>query len=832
VGGPPPRVDGRLDDRAWAAAQPAGDFLLREPTEGVPAPEPTEVRFVYTDDALYVGARMRSRNPAAIRRLVARRDRDVPSEQLLISLDSRADRRTAYTFTITPGGVRGDYFHPSDFEGAQDDSFDPIWEARTAVDSLGWTAELRIPFTQLRYNPGREQVWGLNLVRRVPARNEEAFWVLVRRNETGWASRMGRLAGIVDIPPSRRLEISPYLAGNGTRTGAVDADNPFSRRYDGTMRVGGDLKMGLGPNLTLDATFNPDFGQVEADPAEVNLTAFETFFSERRPFFVEGADLFGGRGTFYSRRIGARPVVGGGGDYAESRDNTTILGAAKVTGRLPSGLALGALTAVTARERVETYDSTGNTYGTAVVAPLTAYGIVTARQELGRDRSTLAATFTAVERDVERGSTLAAVLPRRAYTALVDGRLRWAGGRYDMSAYLGVSQLSGDSLAILGQQLSPRRYFQRPDADHVELDPGRTSLTGVTAGINHSKLAGNWRWDVDYILETPGLELNDLGALGAADDMGLFSDIYYRRTRPGPVFHNWSLGLAESAEWNTGGTRTFAAFALFGGATLKNFWVTEFDLNYIASSLSDNLTRGGPLMRTPRAWQVGLELESRRGARTSWSFDVFSRWDELGGASAEAEVGVVLRPGTQWEISIDPSYGRTVSARQYVVTRSGGSAATYGRRYVFARLERSDVVTQVRVSYAVQPDLTLEAYVEPFASSGRYSEFGELSAPRTFDLRTYDQSSIARSGDSVTVTDGASSFGFDEPDFDVRSLRSNLVLRWEWRPGSTLFLVWQQDRYREGRPSRNVGPRGLWEALRAPGDHFVALKVSYWIPVR
>ncbi|HEX9704802.1 MAG TPA: DUF5916 domain-containing protein [Gemmatimonadales bacterium] len=832
VDGAAPRVDGRLDDASWTAARPADDFVLREPTEGVPAPERTEVRFIYTEDALYIGARMYSGNPTAIRKLVARRDREVPSEQLVISLDSRADRRTAYTFGVTPGGVRSDYFHASDFEDAQDESFDPVWEARTAVDSLGWTAELRIPFTQLRYNPGREQVWGVNLVRRVPARNEEAFWVLVRRNETGWSSRMGRLEGIADIPPARRLELAPYIAGNGTRVGAVDADNPFAQRYDGTMRVGGDLKMGLGPNLTLDATFNPDFGQVEADPAEVNLTAFETFFSERRPFFVEGADLFGGRGTFYSRRIGAPPALGGGGDYAESRDNTTILGAAKVTGRLPSGLALGALSAVTAREWVQTYDSATSTYGTALVAPFTAYGIVTARQELGHNRSTLAATFTAVERDIESGSVLASVLARRAYTGVVDGRLRWAGGNYDMSAYLGVSHVSGDSSAILRQQLSPRRYYQRPDADHVEVDSGRTSLTGITAGINHSKLAGNWRWDIDYILETPGLELNDLGALGSADDMGLYSDIYHRRTRPGPVFHNWTLGLAESAEWNVGGTPTFSAFGLFGEATLKNFWQAEVDFNYISQALNDNLTRGGPLMRTPRAWQLGLELGSRRGARTSWRVETFNRWDELDGSNAEAEGSLVFRPGTQWEISIDPSYSRVVTARQYVVTRSGGGSATYGRRYIFARLVRSEIVTQLRFSYAIRPDLTVEAYVEPFASSGRYAGFGELVTPRTFDLRVYDPLAIARNGDSITVTDGASAFSFDEPDFDVRSLRSNLVLRWEWRPGSTLFLVWQQDRYREGLPSKDVGPRGLWEALSVPGDQFLALKVSYWIPVR
>ena len=832
---PPPALDGRLDDPAWAVAEPASGFLLREPTEGAPAPEETAVRFVYTRDALYIGARMHSATPTSIRALVTRRDGDVPTEQLTVSLDTRADRRTAYTFAITPGGVRTDYFNVSDFEDDRDYSFDPVWEAKTAVDSAGWTAEIRIPFTQLRFNPGAEQTWGLNLVRHVPARNEEGFWMLVRRDETGWSSRMGRLEGIRDIPPSRRVELVPYVAGNATRAGVVDPGDPFAERYQTGARAGGDLKMGLGPNLTLDATFNPDFGQVEADPAEVNLTAFETFFDERRPFFIEGSDLFGGRGTFYSRRIGSRPPLGGSGDYAESRDNTTILGAAKMTGRLASGLALGVLSAVTAEEQVETYDVGSGTFGRDVVAPLTGYGIVTARQEFGRNRSTLAGTLTAVERDVDPGSPLAAVVARHAYSALIDGRLRWNGGRMDASAYLGTSFISGDSTAILGQQRSSRRYFQRPDAAYVDVDSSRTSLSGITAGINHSKLAGNWLWDIDLTYESPGLELNDMGALGSTDDMGAFTDIRYRRTQPGPVFHNWSLGLSESAEWNTGGIPTSSAFGLFGSATLKNFWGLEFDINVLPRGMSDNQTRGGPLMRTPQAVQGGVELSSRRGARTSWEVETFFRRDELEGSFNEAEASLSLRPGTQWELSLSPRYSRIVSARQFVTTDTGGPAAAYGGRYIFGRLDRSEIVAQFRASYAVTPNLTVEAYLEPFASSGRYSAFGELAAAQTFDLRTYGTSgtTITRNGDSTyTVVDGADSVVFGVPDFDVRSLRSNLVLRWEWQPGSTLFLVWQQERGSFGIPTRNVGPGQLWDAFRITGDHFLAVKANYWIALR
>jgi hypothetical protein len=835
IDGPAPRVDGRLDEADWGRATPAAGFILREPSEGAPAPEATEVRFLYTHDAIYVGARMRSNAPGSIRRLVGRRDSEVPSEQLIVSFDSRADRRTAYTFAITPGGIRTEYFHPADFEDDRDYSFDPVWGAEAAVDSEGWSAEMRIPFTQLRYNPGANPVWGVNLVRLVPDRNESSYWILVGRDETGWSSRMGRLEGLADLPRSRRIELSPYVAGNAILGREVIEADPFNDRYDASVRAGGDLKMGLGPNLTLDATFNPDFGQVEADPAEVNLTAFETFFDERRPFFLEGSDLLGGRGTFYSRRIGASPPGFASGDYVESADNTTILGAAKVTGRLPSGLSIGALSALTARERVRTFDTLSNSFDETLVAPLAFYGIGTVRQEVGRNRSIIGASFTAVERDVDPGSPLASLVARHAYTGLIDGRLRWAGGRYDISAYIGYSHIAGDSAAILRQQMSPRRYYQRPDAGHVEVDPSRTSLGGILAGINHSKLAGSWLWDIDYAQEAPGLELNDMGSLGSADDRFISGDIRYRQSNPGRLFHNWTLGLAETTEWNYDGDRTFMAHGLFAEATLKNFYEAAFDVNYLPRSQSDNLTRGGPLMQTPSAWQVGLELSSRDGASTTWSVETFTRKDDLGGLLLETELGLGFRPGTRWELSLDAAYNRFTPERQYVTTLAGGPVATFGSRYVFARLEQSEVVARLRLSYALTPDLTVEGYLEPFASSGRYSRFGELTEPATLNLLRYGSggTTIAAQGDeSYTVTQGANQFEFDNPNFDVRSLRSNLVVRWEWQPGSTLFLVWQQNRESEGFPRRDVGLGGLWDPFSIPGEHFLAVKASYWIAIR
>ena len=825
-------LDGRLDESVWSSVTPVTGLVLREPTEGDPAPEATRVHFLYTNDALYVGARMESAEAAELRAIVARRDRDTPSEELVISFDPRSDRTTAYTFTVTPGGVRTDYFHARDRDSG-DRSYDPVWEVRTSIDPEGWSAEMRIPFSQLRYNAEASQTWGLNVVRRIPRRNEEAYWRLIPRDDTGWSSRMGLLTGLDGIDAGQRIEVLPYIATGATRTSDVDPADPFVERTAGEMRAGADLKLGLGPSMTLDATINPDFGQVEADPAVVNLSAFEVFFGERRPFFVERADLFGGRGNFYSRRIGASPPVQPQSPFYEELDNTTILGAAKLTGRLPSGLSVGALGAVTAEETVRTYDPDGDVFGRAVVSPRTSYGVVSLRQELGENRSTLGLVLTGVDRALEAGGALSQVLVDRAYSGLVDGRWRWNQGRYDMSAYLGFSHVAGDSAALLRLQTSSRRFFQRPDADHVSVDPSLTRMSGVNAGINHSKLAGDWRWDVDYFYESPGLELNDIGRLGATDAHGAIANLTYRESEPGDLFHRWYAGVFSIHEWNDGGIRKDGQISLYGGVTWKNFWGVELGLDFEPRALSDNLTRGGPLMRTPRSWDLSLEVSNNPGSRTQWEVNVDGGQDELDGWFAATRGTLSFRPGPRWELSLNPGYLRRVVPRQYVTRRGGGSAATFGERYVFARLDRSEIVARIRANYALRPDLTLEGYFEPFASSGRFDRLGELRAARTFDLRTYgtDGTTLAPNADGYEVRDGTETFGLPDRSFDVRSFRSNVVLRWEWRPGSTLFLVWQQDRFERTLPSGTVGPSTLFDAVSVPGDHFIAFKVSYWLPV-
>jgi len=333
------RIDGRLDDADWQRAQFVSDFLQKEPVEGGQPTNKVEAGILYDDDAIYIGARMYCDDPSKLRMHLDRRDVPGPAEAIIVMLDTFRDRRTAYSFHVNTSGIIGDRFHPEDNEQPMDYTFNAVWEAKTSINADNWTAEFRIPFSQLRFNDQEELDWGINFDRWIPERFEDVFWIYTPRNEVGYASRFGDLVGITGIKPSRRLELMPYVAGNGKAIQVDDAD-PLLDETDLNGRAGADIKMGLGPNLTLDATINPDFGQVEADPAEVNLSAYETYFEERRPFFTEGSQLFDFNGPtfFYSRRIGRQPWGNSAGDFVDGPDNTTILGASKITGRLKSKL--------------------------------------------------------------------------------------------------------------------------------------------------------------------------------------------------------------------------------------------------------------------------------------------------------------------------------------------------------------------------------------------------------------------------------------------------------------------------------------------------------------
>lgn len=837
-------VDGRLDESLWQRAVYTADFTQREPDEGAPATERTEIAFAYTGTALYVGVRMYSDDPAAIRAILARRDEGGDSERIIVLLDGYQNRRTHYGFAVTAAGTRLDWYTSSDGEdyGNRDYSFNPVWDAAAVIDSVGWTAEMEIPFSQIRFNRREENTFGININRYIPGKSEDAYWIAVPRQASGWTSWFGDLGGLRDLRARRPVELTPYVATAATLTSSalVDPSDPFRSEQELDGRAGADLKMGIGPSLTLDATFNPDFGQVEADPAEVNLSAFPTFFEERRPFFVEGKELLESEGLFYSRRIGAPPRVRPDADYVDMPRNTTILAAGKLTGRTPAGLSVGALGAVTAEERASTYDLATDRFGKSRVAPSTGWAVLSLKQELGTEGSTVGGSLTAVRRNLGTEDDLALRLNREAYAGMANWNLRLDGGNYELSGFVAGSRIAGTPQAIRRVQEFSAHYFQRPDADYVDYDSTRTSLSGYAAQLQFERTsARHWLWELEASVISPGLDVNDAGQLRKADRIESEGRITYRETVPGSTFRNFSFQLEGAGAWNYGWVRQRNDLELDANFTLLNYWSFGTEISYEPRHQSDVLTRGGPSMGTPRAWGGRFDVSSDRRRLTTFRLDGSYVRDELGGWAVEFDGRLELKPGGAFQVSVSPEYRRQLESRQYVGRFEGGSEATYGGRYVFAFLDYSEISAQFRVNYAFTPDLSLEAYAEPFAATGKYSRFGELSAAGSRDLRVYgtDGTTITESSGpaprEITVTDGADTFSFEREDFEALSFRSNIVLRWEWRHGSTLFLVWQVDRT-GSRPVTGpdpVHPGDSWSSLGEPGQSFIAIKATYWLPI-
>ena len=817
------RLDGRLDEPAWQTAEPATGFRQSFPKDGDSATERTEVRIVYDDDAIYVGARMFDSDPSRVTARLGRRDNGTQSDIFEVDFDSYHDHRTAFEFYTNPLGVRQDYVATNDFSFG-DAGWDPVWDVATQRDSLGWTAEMRIPLSQLRFPNMEEQAWGINFFRYVQRKAESDVWSWAAQTEQGYASHFGHLVGLSHLPQPRRLEILPYAAGIEERSPTGAPGNPFDDGSHETGRVGVDFKYGLTSNLTLDATVNPDFGQVELDPAVVNLTAFPTYFQERRPFFVEGAGIFSGISPgnipvngpqyVYSRNIGRTPhgfaQDRGPGSFVDAPQNSTILGAAKLSGRTASGWSVAMLEAVTGREYART-DSAGVRFRDEV-EPLTNYTAFRAKRESGAGATTLGITATAVNRSLDDARL--DFLPRAAYAGGVDYGHRFNHNRYSVFASLGGSYVRGDTTAIQLEQLSSARYYQRPDAGYVDYVPGRTSLAGWNANLGASKDEGAFTYAGGINASSPGFEINDLGFQSRSDRVQAMARVGRRWTRPGKLFRNAQLGANGNVSWDFGGDRTGASLNAYGYGEFHNYWSLNFGAFRGLRVVDPTLLRGGPAGLAPSSWDWYLNL----GTDYRKSVQMYGYWefgsDEQGGWWHYLSLSVSARPGPNISLSTGPSYSINLNPQQYVagVPNAGAPAVFGGTDYVFAEVLQHSLDLTTRVNVTLTPNLSLEFYAQPFVATGDYRRFRALALPRSFAYVPY--------ADSVAL---------GSPDFNIRSLRGNAVLRWEYRPGSTLFLVWTTS-CSAFAPEPRFTPTGdLRRLCQGRSDNVFAVKVNYWL---
>lgn len=837
-----PKIDGDLSDAAWQNVPEISNFTQHNPNDGKPATQKSVVKIVYDDRAIYVGAMMYDTNPVTA--LLARRDTVLDtSDWFYLSIDSQHDRLNGASFWVNPLNVQYDTNLYNDIY--DDSSWDAVWESAAKIVPGGWAAEMRIPYTQLRFPDQARQTWGFNLTRRIARNNEVDRLVNVPKNQQGWVSRFADLTGIDGIRRERAVELLPYGVTRSDLTSRVDQADPFTRRQRSKIDGGLDMKYGITSNLTLTGSINPDFGQVEVDPAVVNLGQFETFFPEKRPFFTEGAQIFKfGSGPaqsrwnfnlyppqfFYSRRIGRSPQGSVTADFSDEPGQTTILGAAKLSGKIGNGWSLGVLDALTDREtgrfqsQVQAADGTVTAdRWSQTVEPMTNYFVARSTKEYGAN-SRIGVLFTSANR---RLPTELLDLRRNAYELGVDGYTLMHKKDWLFEWLLGATRVEGNPEAIDATQTNSAHRYNRPDADYLHYDPARTSLDGWGGRAMIGKQTGKWRPNIQVQAYSPGFDVNDVGYMQRVDVINSHAVMYYTDQDVRKYTREISIWAGKYQNWNFGGD-------LFSNGVYGNYYVQALNYWYIfggggwdARTLDDRKTRGGPLAISPAGtdFSFGFGNDNRKKVYFEVSGERFS--DDEGGYLNSLYFTTTYRPTPAIKFSVTPTYNRSTTIAQYVTTLDDPTAAaTYGKRYVFARLDQHTLDIGTRAEWTVNARLSFQLYLQPFIASGGYSDYKSLARPRS------DQYTPLRpSFDSTNNTYRAANSNFDNPNFNLRSVRGSAVARWEFRPGSALYVVWNENR-------SDVVPVGDFRLRRDFGalpsalskDVFL-VKMSYWLPI-
>ncbi|HUQ48326.1 MAG TPA: DUF5916 domain-containing protein [Gemmatimonadaceae bacterium] len=861
----PIAVDGRIDESAWAAATPIGELIQSFPNEGKEPSEKTEIRILYDEAAIYIGARMfDSLGPKGVKAVLTRRDAllnggNLTSDQIAFVFDTFRDKNSRSWFQLNPLGVKGDHK-----DG--DTSYDPVWDGASHIDSLGWTAEFRIPFSQLRFSRATEQVWGMQVWRTTDKKNEQDMWAFWRSNEAGGPAYFGTLDGITVASQPRQIEIVPYVTSRATMA-RVASNDPYHSNRQGVARAGGDAKLNITSNLTLDATVNPDFGQVEVDPASVNLSVFETTFSEKRPFFVSNSQYFSNGGfscyfcnnvsslnLIYTRRIGRSPqlagLVGSRAQFMDATDATSILGAAKITGRTAGGLTVGLLDAVTNRETARYRLDGDATDHKQEVEPLANYFIGRVRKDFRNGATRIGAISTLVNRRLTNADEIAR-LRSRAGAIGFDIDHHWSNRTYAFNVQTALTNIAGDTSAIRRAQQSSARYYQRVGRTETtdgifdtKFDPSRTTLSGYGLYARLAKESGDWRFEGIQNWRSPGFEANDMGVLSRADYKWMLANAVRQWTTPGKFYRNLWISAGAQTQLNYEGDHTDTDYHANVSATMPNFWnVGVFEI-YHPSTFDERLTRGGPTAKRYGYQLIGANVssDSRKSIVYGFNYNLSTPVDNSEGGRTAYHPYVTLKPTSSTSLTLSPSWDHDFTAQQFVTSFADPKApAGFGNtRYVFGRLEQKTFSMDTRLNTTFTPNLTLELFAQPFLASGHYTNFKEFARPHSGQMTYYgkDNGSTIATGSNANGTtytvdpDGngaAAPFSFGSPDFNFRSLRGTAVVRYEYRPGSTLFFVWTQQRDGSAGFGDFDFSRDRSALFRDRPTNIFQVKATYWL---
>ncbi len=839
-----PRIDGYENDEIWATVKAAGEFRQTSPEQGKLATESTYFKIAYDEKNLYVFIRAEDSEADKIKARLSRRDETRNSDKVSIIIDSYNDKRTAYEFTVNAAGVQDDGVWTNDEQF--DDRPNPIWESSVSIDVKGWSAEMKIPFSQLRFGEKDEQVWGLQVVRYIDRKKENDQWQYFSPDTSGYVSNFGLLKGIYDIKPPRRVEILPYVSSKVTFDEAVAGD-PYRNGHETAAAAGVDAKIGIGGNLTLDLTVNPDFGQVEADPSEVNLSAFETYFSEKRPFFIEGQNNLSfnmglGDGEmqadnlFYSRRIGKAPYLSyldlDDGEYAKYPNETTILSAAKLTGKFDNGISIGALSAVTAEERAEISD--GDNVRTEIVEPLATYNILNVQKEYREGQTGFGGMITSVNRDIPNENFYA--YNRAAYTGGIHLWHNWKDKTYFLDFKLQASRIEGEKEAMLAAQTSSARYFQRPDADHLTLDSNMTSMNGHGGSFMIGKQGnGKFRYVLASLWRSPGFEVNDLGYMRKVDQILNVGWVGYRNQEKKGIFRTRNFNVSAWQVMNFGGSYLTSGGDANVFMSFTNYWGTWFGTGRHNEEISVTALRGGPAMKLDGGWNFWFGGYSDSRKKMRFNMGNSHRYGDDGiSESHNVHFGMELEINHRFNVSLSPFYSSSLDNLQYVEEVSVNDES----RYIFAKINRQTLGSVLRLDVSLTPKLSIQYYGMPFLASGDYHDYKYITNPMAdqtedrYHLYTDDEISYNADDHSYeVVTTTGEEYSFYNYDFNYKDFNSNLVLRWEFRPGSTLYFVWSQNQndYEErGRFSPWKDYKKLF--AENPSATFL-LKINYWFSI-
>jgi len=830
--GQAPEIDGKLDDPFWQQGEWSGNFTQQTPIENGAPSENTEIKILYDDKNIYVAFKVHEKDASLIDARLGQRDQFY-GDVVGICFDSYFDHRTGFEFDITAAGAKIDLILLND---NIDMSWNAVWEGKTHIGDSMWTAEMRIPLSQLRFSEQEQQTWGLHSWRWINRNNEEDQWNLIPRNNAGTLHHIGELHGIQGLKSKRRLELLPFTVAQSNHFKAA-TDNPYTDGSDQKINFGLDGKMGLSSNFTLDFTINPDFGQVEADPAQLNLTVFETYFDEKRPFFLEGRNIFdfNGFNMFYSRRIGHAPSLSPDIDedkneYADQPQNTTILGAVKVTGKTENGWSLGIMESLTQKEITDVWrDGKAEEF---VAEPLTNYLVGRVQKDINNSNSMIGAIITSSNRKLNDINELT----KNALTGGVDFFHHWHNKDYFVKGSVIGSNVEGPTNAMIDLQERSSRYYQRTDATHLEVDSSLTTLSGVGSTFAIGKTPkGHWSYQTGYNYRSPGLEINDLGYLTTADEMNWNSNLRYRETKPQYFYREFGMNLVQNNAWTTNGEHSWSDLALYSWMKFENKMYAEMKASFLSRGYDTRLLRGGPAVNLENLLCNYVYLGTDDAKTVSESvYYHFHIYPDATSSQNDVSTSISWKIGQLINLRASLDYSNSRDILFYVNTFDTPDES---KLYFMGQQNRETMGVTLRANLSITPEMSIQYYANPYLSTGTFTNYKTIDEPHA---NSYDQLYTLIPNESVIynepdntysfVNDGTT-YEFDNPNFDYKEFRSNLVFRWEFMPGSTFYAVWTHNR--SGYENRNdVDLSDGWnDMMKIDAQNVFLLKLSYWFAI-